>query len=209
MPPNSAASRPAGGNNLRRAPSGFAALALNTLVPGAGVISLGETLNGLLLGLSFTLLCNWWIWATWILPDEFAPGARILLGACTALIYLAVQLAAARVLRRNAAGRATEARRRALSTSKRLLAQDDPRGAWTALLPVVHHADHDVLIAYRAAQVLTAAGDATRARRAWERVRALDRHHVYRAQIAQGTAALGDLSAVAGELRAVRRNLPV
>lgn len=165
---------------------------LNLAVPGAGVVWLGSVLNGVLLGGSFALLCNWWVWAIWIVPGEFAAAAQMLLGLAVLLLYTAAQLSLARTLREWRARRATALRRAALTTAVRRLEERDVAGAWTALLPVLGRADRDLLIAYRAAQVLTVAGDVERARRAWRRVRALDPHGLYRRQIEQAEAELAN-----------------
>lgn len=170
--------------------AGWWPLVLNLVAPGAGLAWLGRLADGWLIGLACALVANLAIWAFAILPDETTATGRRTLLLLVLLVFVLAQVLYAQAVR-DAARRASEhLRRSALGNSRRLLERGDAQGAWIALSPALMRDADDLLLAYRAAQVLTVAGDADRARHAWQRVRRLDGHRIYRAQIAEGEARL-------------------
>ncbi len=165
-------------------------LLLNLVAPGAGLAWLGRLIDGWLVGLAGALTANLAIWAFMILPDETTATGRRTLLLLALLVFVLAQVLYAQAVRDAARRRSEHVRRGALSHSRRLLECGDAQGAWMALSPALGHDADDLLLAYRAAQVLTAAGDVDRARHAWQRVRRLDGHRIYRAQIAEAQARL-------------------
>ena len=157
-------------------PAGF----LNLLVPGLGTIWLGRPWAGLACGLIFAACANLAIYAVLLVPDDLPTWAPPLAIGVAAGLYVGSQVQFGRSLRecRRAAQQAV--RRTALSAVRDCLERGDYSGGLAALRPVGHLAKQDLLVAYRAAQVLTGLGDKKAASQAWRQVRALDRHHIYR-----------------------------
>ena len=162
--------------------AGWAAC-LNLLIPGVGIILLGRVAIGLLVGLIFVLCVNYALWATLLIPDEFPSWARGLGIGLAGGTYVGAQLRLAQTVRSRDRQRRAALRRQALNAAREALRLGDSAAALEALGPVRAHAEHDLLIAYRLAQLYTGAGDVAQALAAWQRVRALDRHRIYRDEI--------------------------
>jgi hypothetical protein len=159
------------------------AACLNLLIPGAGVILLGDIWSGLLGGLVFVLSANYALWATLLIPDEFPAWASTLGIGIAAGSYLAAQFRLAQTVRGREREQRAVFRRTALEAVRICLAHSDFAGALAALEPVCDLAGRDLLVAYRLAQSHTGLHDVEAARLAWRRVQALDRHHIYRAEL--------------------------
>lgn len=171
------------------------AAALNLLVPGAGLVLVGAVWNGLILGLIFTALANFVLWSLLIAPDDFSAHVRGLAAGVLGGAYLAAQIRLARIVRDREQRERTAARRQALWAAREHLAGGAYAQALAALEAVRPLADKDVLVAYRFAQAYTGLGDADAAQQAWDRLQALDRHHVYREQLRAGRETLALLRA--------------
>jgi hypothetical protein len=168
----------------------------NLLVPGGGLVLAGRLWLGLVVGLLFTLAANLAVLSALVVPDDVPGWLRIGFLTLSGTIYVLAQWLLAQRLRGGRRSALEAARRRALAAAVAALERGEAERAVAALAPLRGLADGDLVVAYRWAQVLTAARDVPAARAAWERVAALDRHRIYRAQIA---AALQELAAV--ELR--------
>ena len=83
------------------------------------------------------------------------------------------------------------------------LERGDGDAALEALEPLRIAGKQDLLVAYRLAQVLTMKRDVSAGLEAWQQVRTLDRHHVYRRQIVNGELVLRGALSVPAE-RVVR-----
>lgn len=177
----------------RRLPSAWA---WNLLVPGGGLILAGRLWLGVAVGLLFALAANLAVLAALVVPDDVPGWLRIGLLAGSGAIYVLAQWLLAQRLRGQQRSAAVAARRHALAAAVAALERGDPERALAALEPLRSAAERDLLVAYRWAQVLTAARDVPAARAAWQRVAALDRHRIYRAQIATAAQELA-----AAELR--------
>lgn len=153
---------------------------LNLLVPGAGVVLIGRAWLGLLIGIVFAVLFNGAIVAVGLIPDEVGLTARRLLVLGAAASYILAQFVMTRVVRRHRQAIEASTRFTALRQAQQALVAGDAAGAWAALGPLLPLAETDLHVAYRVAQALSASGDAAAAAAAWEHLRALDRHHVYR-----------------------------
>ncbi len=164
---------------------------LNLLLPGGGLILLGSTLSGLVRGLVVAGLANLALIAILMFPDEFSTTMRALLAAFASGGYVGTQLRLARKMRDDREREAAEERHRQLADAQRLLAAGDIAGALEMLDPLVDLARSDLLVAYRLAQAITAAGDTATARIAWQQVRRLDRHGIYRTLVRENEARLG------------------
>ena len=152
----------------------------NVAVPGLGIILIGRTWTGLAAGLLFTLCAQFAVWATLLIPDEFSPSLRGLAIGLAGGTYLGAQLRFAQTLR-DVRRREHDSRRRiALGEARACLQREDYEGALEAIAPVRDCCTQDLLVAYRVAQILTGLNDVDAALRAWQQVRALDHHHVYR-----------------------------
>lgn len=153
---------------------------VNLLLPGGGMILLGSAASGLLGGLLFAVCANFALLAVLLFPDDFSGTAQALAIGVAAGAYVGAQVrfvACARKLREQTAA---SFRRRLLWQSQELLARGEAGRAVEVLRPLADQAGDDLLVAYRLAQALTAAGDVPAARAAWRQVRQLDRHGLYR-----------------------------
>ena len=159
--------------------AGWAA-GLNLLVPGAGIILLGRVWMGLIVGLLFVLCANFALWSVLLVPDEFLPWMRGLGIGLAGGSYVGAQIRLAQTVRGEKQRCRAEARRAALAAAQDLTRQGAFAAALRALQPVRDSAEHDLLIAYRLAQVHTGMQDVEAAEAAWRRVRVLDRHGIYR-----------------------------
>jgi hypothetical protein len=169
------------------------ARAINLLVPGTGMILIGSTVTGLLAGLLFAACANLAIVAVFLFPDDFSGTTQALAIGLAAGTYCGVQVRLAGQIRAQRAAAAASFRRQVLWQSQELLAQGQAAGAVEALQPLAAKAGSDLLVAYRLAQALTAAEDRPAARAAWQQVRALDRHGLYKQQLRENADTLGGL----------------
>lgn len=174
----------------------LAAWVWNLVVPGGGLILAGRLWLGVAVGLLFALTANLAVVTTLVVPDDVPGWLRIAFLTLSGAIYVAAQWLLAQTLRGHERCAAEAERRRILAAAVACLERGEPERALTALEPLRALAERDLVVAYRWAQVLTAARDVPAARAAWERVAALDRHRIYRAQVA---AAMKSLAAA--ELR--------
>lgn len=156
---------------------------LNLVLPGAGLLLIGRWTSGLLAGLLFTLSTNLAITAVFLFPDDFSPAPRGLAIGVMAASYVGAQLRMAQAAR-GAELAARAARRRALlAEAEKRLAAGQAANAAAILRPLAEEQPDDLLASYRLAEALQAAGDAPAAQRAWQRVREVDRHGIYREQL--------------------------
>jgi hypothetical protein len=166
------------------------AAALNLLLPGGGLILVGATGSGLLIGLVFAACANFALAAPLLFPDDFPRPAQLAGVVLTAAMYLLAQARLAQSVRDLRRKSQAAVRRRVLAQTQELLARGDAAGALAAILALVDTDHDDLLVVFRLAQALTAAGDVTAARAAWLRVRELDPHGLYRQQIRAHLAGL-------------------
>lgn|GEM_PF-1150413 len=154
----------------------------NLLLPGSGLILCQELWSGLLVGLVFAFSANFAVAAIWLFPDDFGGGWRELLVGMAGGSYAGAQLRLRHEIRVRRAAGVAERRRQALAQAQERLAAGDAAGALACLEVLAPLAEKDLLVAYRLAQALTAAGRVAEARAAWRLVRRLDRHGLYRRQ---------------------------
>lgn len=157
---------------------------LNLLLPGGGLVLIGCVTSGLLVGMAFTLCANFALAAILLFPDDYSHEVHCLLIGLAGGCYVGAQLRYAQTVRAVQARAAAERRRRALWEARQLIEQGEYGRALNVISPLAREQPHDVLVAYRMAQALTEAGTAHAARIAWKRVRVLDRHGIYKQQIA-------------------------
>lgn len=155
---------------------------INLLLPGGGLILAGAVWSGLLIGVLFAACANLALAAVLLFPDEFSRTVQTLVIGLAAGSYVGAQLRLSRQVRERRAQSAAALRRRLLGEAREHLARGERAQALAAIAPLAELARRDLLVAYRFAQVLTAVGDVQAARAAWEQVRTLDRHGIYRAQ---------------------------
>lgn len=156
---------------------------VNLVLPGAGLVLAGRIPLGLMHGLVFAASANLALVAVLLFPDDLPRWAAALGVGFTAGAYAGGQLRLAHALRSQRAAAVAAGRRRALWEIRRLMEQGEYGPALDVLAPLARELPDDLLVAYRLAQVLTAAGTTHAAAAAWGRVRALDRHGVYRSQL--------------------------
>ena len=156
---------------------------VNRLLPGGGLILLGAPWSGWLVGLAFAACAEFALAASLLFPDDFSWAQRALGSALTAGIYAGAQCRLAQTLRGARRDRDAAQRRQVLAEVQELLARGEHQQALAAIRPLAAQTATDLLLAYRLAQTLTAAGDVTAARAAWHRVRELDWHGVYKQQV--------------------------
>lgn len=156
----------------------------NLLVPGLGWILLDQTALGVAIAVAFAMLANAAVTAEGLFPDEFSAPLRALLLGAAALTYGWSQWAMQKAVRRAARERAARLRRTALREYEAALRAGDGHAALESLRRLVREASADLSIAVRMAEAWSLIGDADASRRAWEHVRRIDRHHVYRETVA-------------------------
>ncbi len=170
---------------------------VNLVLPGAGLVLCGAIASGLMVGLLVAAGANLALAALLLFPDDFSRTVQAVIIGLAVGSYFGAQLRLSQTQRQIRAQAAGEARRRTLRRTSELLANGEPAAALEALRPLADRAHDDLLVAYRMAQTLTVAGDVLAARVAWQRVRQLDRHGIYRDQVRENERAL---DAVAQEL---------
>jgi hypothetical protein len=163
---------------------------VNLVIPGGGLILIGSETIGVLVALLFTAAANFAIAALLLIPDD-VPRTWCGLSVGVAIgTYLGAQIRYAQTVRHQRAGADQALRRAALRDARCALMAGRVEDAWRALQPLVGQAESDLVVAYRLAQVLTARGSGAAALAAWRRVRRLDRHRVYRQEVADNERAL-------------------
>ncbi len=172
--------------NTRELPGDGWASALNLLLPGGGLILIGAPWSGLLIGLAFAACANFALAAVLLFPDNFSPTHQALGTGLAAGAYLGAQVRLAQTRRQMRAAAAAAWRRRMLWRTRELVERGEHAEALQTITPLAERWPDDLHVAYRVAQVLTEVGSADAAQDAWRRVRALDRHGLYRAQIGAG-----------------------
>lgn len=156
--------------------------AVNLLLPGGGLILLGEVASGLLVGIAFAACANFALLAVLLFPDDFGRSLEALGIGVAGGSYFGAQLRMAQTVRGLRERALTAERRRILWTVRGLCARGQYGEALKVISPLSTREPDDVLVAYRVAQILSEAGTVHAARAAWQRVRELDRHGVYRQQ---------------------------
>lgn len=167
------------------------AAALNLLVPGAGLILLGAPTSGVLVVLAASASATLALLASLLFPLDFSPNVRALLIGIAGGCYVGAQVRLGQRVRSVRDQAAARLRREQLALCQDRLNAGDAAGALAALAPLEELAAVDVVVAYRLAQARTALGDANRARAAWQHLRTLDTHGLYRAQIRAHLKRLG------------------
>ena len=158
------------------------AAVLNLLLPGGGLVLVGATASGLLIGLLFTVCANFALAAVLLVPDDLPPLWQNLGIGLAAGSYVGAQVRLRQTVRALRSAWAAAERRRVLADVQLHLHAGDAAAALAALAPLREHAAHDLLVAVRLAQALTAAGRVDEAGQAWAQVRRLDHHGLYRQQ---------------------------
>jgi positive regulator of sigma E activity len=153
---------------------------LNLVLPGGGLVLLDATWTGLLFGAAFIFLLNLALLAVFVTPDDFAAAGRAAAIAAVVLGYAAAQIGMATHLRRFREDQALAERRRILREIERLAAVGDAAAALRLLESLAGADSADLALAHCRATLLAALGRRDEARAAWEHLRRVDRHGVYR-----------------------------
>ncbi len=167
---------------------------LNLVAPGAGLTLIGALGWGIGLAVLFGLAANAAIAATWLFPDEVPPVWAAAFFGLAAASYMTAQVRLGQILRERRAASARALRRDRLAAVQDHLSQGAAEQAWERLQPLRAQAPDDLLVALLTAETLTSRGAGEEAARAWDRLAALDRHHLYREQIRAGRARLATAS---------------
>jgi hypothetical protein len=181
------------------APRDRLCLLVNLLIPGGGLILAGDAFAGVVFCLLLTVVANLSLAGWLLIPDEVPPPWRITALIVAAGTYILAQLRCAHRLRWEHQQREALRRREVLAAVQRLLDEGRADRAWEVLEPLAGLAERDLLVAWRVAQVLTAKRDVEAALAAWQRLRRLDRHRLYRADREHGERLLRRWAAGAGE----------
>ncbi len=157
------------------------------------MILIGSVASGLVGGGLFAACANFAVLAVLLFPDDFSGTVPALAIGLAAGAYVGAQVRFMGRVRELRAQAAASLRRQLLWQSQELLARGEAARAVELLQPLAAQAPDDLLVAYRLAQALTAAGGAAAARAAWRHVRQLDRHALYKQQIRAHEDRLGNL----------------
>jgi hypothetical protein len=147
------------------------------------LILIGAAWSGLLTGLVFAGCANFALIAGLLFPDDFSRVHQALGVGLAVGSYLGAQVRFAQTVRDRREQATAALRRQLLREAQEHLASGAATAALRTLQPLAHLAGRDLLVAYRLAQALTGAGDAREARAAWQQVRELDPHGLYREQV--------------------------
>ncbi len=164
---------------------------LNLLLPGGGLILCGYATQGLVGGLVFAACANFALAAVLLFPDDFAAPVRAAAIALAACGYVGLQWGQLRAEYARQRRDAAERRARTLRAVQKFLAAGDSGSARSALESLAQEWPDDLHVAYRLAEVLSAAGDVVAARAAWRHLRTLDRDGIYRSQWRAAERVLG------------------
>src|SRR5262245_2262934 len=118
---------------------------INLLLPGGGLICVGDIAGGLALGLLFTVCASLAVTASLIVPDDFTLASRNLTIIAAALVYVLSQFVFAQSLRSATRRQAAEQRRACLAQVTEHLAGGQPSAAAAALAPLRSHIEGDLL----------------------------------------------------------------
>ncbi len=155
---------------------------INFLLPGVGLVLAGRLALGVVLGLTFTVGVCVALAGAFLMPDDLDRRFTLLTAGAGAGVYVAAQHQM-QATRREARRRTIERKRRErLHAALSQLKAGDAGQARATLAALMGDHPHDLLIAYRHAQACLASGDAPAAQQAWDRVRRLDPHGLYRAE---------------------------
>lgn len=155
----------------------------NILIPGGGLVLAGAVLEGLALGISFAVISGLAIVTSWIAPESYDSFTRVGLRICAASLFVTCQVRLVPALRCERQQAAHQRRRAMLRSAVRAADVENWPEACAALARAQQENPSDLLVAVRLAEALQAVGDPVAAAHAWRRVRALDRHHLYRDRI--------------------------
>ncbi len=184
----------------RRAGPGFAAW-LNLVVPGGGLVLVGAYGTGIIAGLLFAAAANLTVTAVLLFPDDFSGRARVLLIVLLGVIYVGAQVRMVQAARRSGQTVAQRRRREILTAAQAALsaaaagAEPAPAPAESVdelardLQTLARQCPQDLLVWVRLTEVLSTQGAAEAARVAGQHATALDRHGLYRAELARFSAA--------------------
>src|SRR5262245_3235280 len=161
---------------------------INLVIPGAGLVLAGRPLAGFGTGLSFAATLNAALALGLLIPDDF-PRTAVWCATAAALFYIVAQFLLLRADARDQASGARNERREALSALVSALREGRSDDAAAARLQPL--AECDLHVAYRLAQSATLRADADGALAAWERVRQLDPHHIYRGEMLAALRQIG------------------
>ncbi len=155
---------------------------LNLILPGGGLIAIGALLPGVLVGLAFAASANFALIAILLFPADFTRAYQALGIGLAVGCYLGAQIRLLTTIRARRRAAAARHRRQQLWHARELLERGEHGAALQVLSSLADTYADDLLVAYRLAQALSLAGSVHAARSAWERVRRLDRHGIYREQ---------------------------
>lgn len=180
--PDSSLNQPGGApaaHDTARRSSAAGWRAVNAVIPGAGIVWLGDVCTGVVLGLSFCVLAALAIAAEFIAPEAYSPVTRVGLFAAAGCAYLLTRLQYRSVARGLELETLRQVRRRQLQHVRQLTAAGLPHEAIGVLNDALGRRPEDLLLLVRLAQAQQLAGDFEAAASTWRRIRASDRHHVY------------------------------
>lgn len=154
------------------------------LIPGVRQIIGGSIPWGLFLGILFALFANLLVLSTLVIPAEFTTPARVFVAIVAVAIAIAGHWLTPRgqFAIRPGSGRGLERRSALVALASALERGEIDENAKGRLEP---WAETDLHVAYRLARAADAVGDDAESNRAWERVRKLDPHRIYRRPVAR------------------------
>jgi tetratricopeptide (TPR) repeat protein len=165
-----------------------AAILVNLLVPGAGLIILQREWLGVSMALLFVVLAQLGISGLWIVPEDVPRWQAVLSMAGAGLVWLAAQLLALTRYRTSVSPVVQREIDELRARAEAAMQAGDLAEARQTLQLALNLNDEDLPTLALYAQVLGRLGEARDARRSWRRVRALDRHGEFRAAADAGLA---------------------
>lgn len=158
---------------------------LNLLIPGGGLILAGRVVAGLMVGILFVMAAALAIEGNLIAPHGTSRfGAMLTIGLAIGL-YLSAQIRMRRAAREARSASSLERRRTTMIAARQAMASGEYPQARELLLQMQRENPADLHVAYRLAQIASKTEPPEAAREAWRRLRLLDKHRIYKEEIAR------------------------
>lgn len=167
-------------------------------MPGAGLLLAGRPLAGFGVGLAYAAALNAALAIRLLVPDDF-PWTAFWSSLAAATAYVVAQFLLLRA-HGDAEAAGTRAERRT-ALAELLAAVREGRADSNAARRLEALAETDLHVAYRLAQSASLNSDPSAVRAAWERVRLLDPHHIYRTETSAALGRMRNEPLVDGEAR--------
>lgn len=156
---------------------------INLIAPGVGLVLVDRLFDGLLTAGAFALSAGALLVATLVAPMAYSGVFRAFLAVAMVATYGLAQIAMERAAAARERSDAAAERRALLQRSARSARYGDYASAIAQVSEALEHSPEDLALRADLASLHDRMGNVEAARLAWQRVRELDRHRIYKEQI--------------------------